>query len=215
MEQPRQGFHGIVIAATMFILTLGSLAMTLSETEDSLPKAPEEVLPTQTSAPAPTLPPQPSPTSAAVMPTSTPTQEAGICRPLENAGVYVVQLGDDWESIAGVFNITVQELLVINCQPIAVFLSPGTIIKVPGDDQGSPDQPAPLGDCNPPENWVRYTIKEEDTLYSLSVIYNLTVSELQQANCLGDSTQIVVGEEIFVPSMPAANPTSPSGTQTP
>lgn len=60
--------------------------------------------------------------------------------------------------------------------------------------------------CGPPEGWVQYTVQSGDNLYRISLKFNITVDELKQANCLGSSTVIVVGEKIYVPNTPTSTP---------
>lgn len=73
-------------------------------------------------------------------------------------------------------------------------------------------------DCGPPGDWVLYTVKSGDTLKSLAAAFGITVEELKYANCRGDSTVIIVGENLFVPNVPTITPTptkTPVPTSTP
>jgi len=53
--------------------------------------------------------------------------------------------------------------------------------------------------CMPPENWILYVVKPTDSLVRLALIFNITVEDLQKANCMFDRTLIKPGEEIFIP----------------
>ena len=66
--------------------------------------------------------------------------------------------------------------------------------------------------CGPPDDWVEYTVQAGDTLFGLSVVLDVSVAALQQANCLGDNTVINVGQVLFVPFLP---PTRLPATQAP
>jgi LysM repeat protein len=73
-------------------------------------------------------------------------------------------------------------------------------------------------ECGPPADWVLHTVKAEETLYSIATAYGITVDDLKYANCRGDSTTIIVGENLFVPNVPTITPTptkTPLPTSTP
>jgi hypothetical protein len=53
--------------------------------------------------------------------------------------------------------------------------------------------------CVPPENWILYTVKPTDSLVRLALIFNITVEDLQKANCMMDRTLLKPGEEIYIP----------------
>lgn len=64
-----------------------------------------------------------------------------------------------------------------------------------------------VSSCRPPAGWVSYSAKPTDSLLRLSLVYNVSVEELQQANCLGASNIIRPGQVVYVPSVPTATPT--------
>ncbi len=70
--------------------------------------------------------------------------------------------------------------------------------------------------CGPFDGWVLYTVRPNDTLFGLSLVLDVTVSDLQYANCLGDTTNIQTGQRIFVPFVPPLIPiVIPTQTQVP
>lgn len=74
--------------------------------------------------------------------------------------------------------------------------------------------PAP---CKPPLGWVAYTVKSGDTLFEISQRTNVTVSRLQNANCL-TGNNIRIGQQLFVPFIPTPTFTFtplPTSTWTP
>lgn len=77
-------------------------------------------------------------------------------------------------------------------------------------NQPPPRTPIP---CGPPSGWIRYTILKGDTLYSLAQYYQVTVKQLQQANCMGSSTSLYTDRQIYVPNKPTRTP-SPTPTST-
>ncbi len=69
--------------------------------------------------------------------------------------------------------------------------------------------------CIPPRNWVPYVVQRGDTLFELGRRHGLTTQEIQQANCLTE-TSIKAGQRIFVPALPTAAPSpTPTETETP
>jgi LysM repeat protein len=66
--------------------------------------------------------------------------------------------------------------------------------------------------CAPPRNWVTYVVQRGDTLFEIGRRYGLTTQEIQQANCLTE-TSLKAGQRLFVPALPTAPP-SPAPTET-
>jgi hypothetical protein len=62
--------------------------------------------------------------------------------------------------------------------------------------------------CPLPEGWMIYVVNPTDSLFRLSVIYSVSVSQLQQANCMGDETVILPGQILYVPFVPTKTPSS-------
>lgn len=55
---------------------------------------------------------------------------------------------------------------------------------------------------SPPPGWSAYTINSGDSLYEISTWFanpKITSAMLQTANCMGSSTNIIVGQRIYVP----------------
>lgn len=67
--------------------------------------------------------------------------------------------------------------------------------------------------CTPRVDWPVYTIASGDTLYSLAIRTDTTVAALQAANCLDDPHKIFEGQELRVPTAPAAP--APAATAAP
>jgi LysM repeat protein len=74
--------------------------------------------------------------------------------------------------------------------------------------------PVPLiANCDLPANWMTYIVNPTDSLFRLSVIFNIPIEVLQQVNCMGDNTVILPGQILYVPFVPTKTPTStPSPT---
>jgi LysM repeat protein len=63
--------------------------------------------------------------------------------------------------------------------------------------------------CNTaPYGWRTYSVQEGETLFGLALVTNVTVSELQKANCLGTSTDLKIGQMLRLPFIPYSPPVS-------
>lgn len=62
--------------------------------------------------------------------------------------------------------------------------------------------PILLGDCPIPAGWVPHVIQPTDSLFRLSVLYSVSLNDLQMANCLSTSAQLQPGDIIYVPAAP-------------
>lgn len=216
MKNLRQVFLGIIIALASIGLILG--AFSLSMTEGNIFT---KITPTDTLAPtnSPFLQPvtlpvdsaTPSPALTLTLAlTWTPTWTLTLpptptnCPPPAGWPPYVVQSGDTLAKLAVHFRISADRLQQANCL-LSTELLPGIVIYVPPLPLPSP---TPLR-CGRPANWVPYIVQIGDTLYRLSVAYGITVPQLQQANCMGNSTILHLGQTIYVPPW-APIPPSPT-----
>ena len=76
----------------------------------------------------------------------------------------------------------------------------------------STETPPTTETCGPPAGWIQYIVQSGDNLYRISLKFSTTIATLQNANCMGTSTVVVVGERIWVPNTPT---TTPQPSQTP
>ena len=74
----------------------------------------------------------------------------------------------------------------------------------------SPSETPTTEVCGPPPGWVTHTVRSGDTLFTISTATDTPVAQLQQANCLGDSTQIITGQKLHVPKLPEFPTTTPT-----
>lgn len=56
--------------------------------------------------------------------------------------------------------------------------------------------------CVHPAGWVVYIVRPGDTLSNLSRIFNISIAQLQLANCMGTSVALYVGQAIYTPWIP-------------
>jgi LysM repeat protein len=149
----------------------------------------------------------------------------------------ILQNEESSEAIALRYGISVQELAAGNCwdYPLNKLLA-GTSLNVPAGEvvisptpgawcrpQGEQacvpviiPSPSPTSTatntCQKRTEWVTYTVRSGDTLYSLSRVLGVSIYSLQQANCMGSSTALHAGQTLYVPFPP---PPPPLPTWTP
>lgn len=166
--------------------------------------------------------PRPKATQILKIITLTPTT-VFICPTPKGWQTYTVQPGDTISELAASRGITDSMIVDGNCL-FSSTLSPGTTLQLPRLVQSSATPTpsllpslTPLR-CGPPRTWVRYIVQPNDTLFKLSILFGVSVTDLQVANCLTD-TLIRVGEVLYVPNVPtrtlSPTPTTPSRTPLP
>jgi LysM repeat protein len=207
MSTRREIFTGLFAALISVIILGGSLLIATTETESTVAMVVSKT-PTLTSFPTrvilvtqrpgePTYTPSPTP-----LPTQTPAptrEKTESCPQPSGWTSIMVQPGDTLDSLARTYDATAGELAAANCL-VSNNLIPGSIFYVPG-----PPPPTPVP-CGPPPGWVYYVVQSGDTLYSISRAFGTTVYQLQKANCLIGSTNIRVGQKLYVPYVPTAVP---------
>jgi LysM repeat protein len=215
MKNLRKMFLGIGIALASISLVFGGFSLSLAE--GNITTVPASVTQTPTLTYSPTLQPfTPSAYSPTPSPTMTPTWTPSLpplptnCTPPMGWVPYVVQPGDTLDNIAALYRISGSELQKANCLQTTGLL-PGVIIYVPPASTQTPVRTftkTPWA-CGRPPGWVPYIVQPGDTLYHLSLIYGVSVAQLQQANCIANPNDLRVGQVLYVPYviMPTPWPT--------
>lgn len=213
MESLRQVGSGLLFGLVCLAIVLGGFALSMAEggmaviVAPSLtftPGAPATSVPaisptllletlTQALIPA-TDTPVPSPTL-----TFTPPPPPTNCLPPAGWVAVVVQMYDTLPGLAQTYRVSVGSLRQSNCL-VSDQLVPGSFIYVPPLPTVTPIR------CGAPAGWVNYIVQPGDTLFLLSQKFRVSVSAIQLANCLGDSTNIRGGQVIKVPNVPTSTP---------
>jgi LysM repeat protein len=162
--------------------------------------------------------------------TNRPTTQLS-CPPPAGWVLIRVNTADTLQSLSAIYHVPETDLIRANCL-LTGSLIPGSTLYVPESLTIALTDTATLvpvtrpprktvPSCGPPSGWVAYKVQTGDTLYRLSRLLNVSVAQLQQANCLGSSTIIRVGQSLWVPFMPPTStattgvlPTSASPTAT-
>ena len=106
-----------------------------------------------------------------------------------DSNIYIVQRGDTLYSIANKFDITVSELKKVN-NLSNNLLDIGQKLVIPQKDTTT----------EVPDNYVTYIVQKGDSLYKIANEYNVTVSDIINANQLA-STTLSVGQILLIPSI--------------
>lgn len=115
--------------------------------------------------------------------------------PVGNYTNYVVKSGDTLYSIAQKYGFTVQELMDYNNLDSAV-LSIGQVIKIPTVTSDLEQT-----------NYITYTVKSGDNLYSIGRQYGVSAQELMNYNNL-TSNVLSIGQTIKIPTSSSNNQNS-------
>jgi LysM repeat protein len=160
---------------------------------------------------APTQSAEPMATETLAMSVETDTPDAlsttATAPPTTRPATYVVQLGDTLFTIALRFGTTVEALKAVNgLQSDAIFAGQ-TLLMPPGADGGAPA--APSGATASPASLspVQYVVKAGDTLFTLALRFNTSVTAIKTANNLTGDT-IFVGQTLTIPQGGGLIPTS-------
>jgi LysM repeat protein len=205
MQSLRQLGYGFLLGALSIFIVLGAFSLAMAE-GDMVPSAiatqtPQAIFPTE----FPTLPLISSPVAGATSlpsltpsPTITAPPPPTSCPPPANWQAMVVQPYDSLASLAQAYQTTPDAIRQANCLLSDDLVSGSflyvpilpTITRVP---------------CGAPIGWVIYIVKPGDSLYRISLLYRVSVGQLQSANCMV-TTLITAGQRLYVPNVATSTP---------
>jgi LysM repeat protein len=149
--------------------------------------------PANTATSSPTLSATASPTGAASI---TPLPTSITCQHPPGWLPIVIQPYDTLASLSLLYRTSTNVLKAKNCL-LSDQLIVGSALYVP------PLPTSTLVPCGAPPGWGLYMVMPGDTLYHISLLYRVTVTQLMQANCLYTST-INAGQVLRVPNVPTS-----------
>jgi LysM repeat protein len=234
MKAMRELLIGMLTAIASIVIVMGGITLSLAQGQP-VALFPTPVIPGNTLTPVPTAQGVPNPTvlsgfnlsvtaTLSPVPSITTTEIVPTnCPPPRGWQQYVVPSGVNLDDLARSRGTTVARLMEANCL-VSQDLMPDIILYVPPKPTHEPthteqaqatDTPEPTRTtakvtpvtCGQPHGWGLYYVRSGDTLYHLGMIFNTTVTELQRANCLGNSTYIYAGQQLYVPIPPTPTPT--------
>lgn len=143
------------------------------------------IMPNEVPMLAPTATPTPTPE-----PTVTPTPVA----PEEVFLTHVVDPGETLLSIAGIYDVTVEEIRrVNNLSGDFLNVDQELIIPVLRTPSAADNEPAPIS------SEFTYTVKQGDTIVSIATLFGATVEDILQANALEANDIIRPGDLLVIP----------------
>jgi LysM repeat protein len=206
----RQLGGGFLLGVLSIGLVLGGFALAMAE---------GGLIPPLASRPSPTLIPQSAyptlellpPLDGATQtealpetPTATPTNTLPppptACPPPFGWVAIRIQPFDSLDSLSRAYRVDVARLKEANCL-LSDELVSGSILYVP------PLASNTQVSCGAPAGWVVYIVQPGDTLFRIGLLYRVSVSQLQQANCLGASSAIYSGQRLRVPNVATSTAT--------
>jgi len=206
MQALRQLGGGLILGLLSVIIVVGGISLALAE--GYVPQPPPtstatvSVFPSalgsvEGSATGTLIPTSfiPSPTETVTASPIPPTN----CPPPTGWVLVLIYPGDTLDILALRYHTTPGALMAANCL-VSPNLLPGYGIYVPPVPTITPIP------CGAPFGWIQYVVQPGDNLYQISQRYGVTVSQLQQANCLGYSTTIYTGQRLWVPNVPTSTP---------
>ncbi len=104
---------------------------------------------------------------------------------VETTALYVVKRGDNLYTIAKKYNTTIPELMKINNLK-TTRLSIGQQLRVP------------VNSTSGNQDYIVYTVKKGDNLYSIASSYNIPVLEIKEVNSLA-SNLLSIGQQLKIP----------------
>ena len=110
---------------------------------------------------------------------------------IKGENIYIVKSGDTLYSIASRFNTTVARLKEVNNLG-SNSLTIGQELIIPESEE---EEETPPTDSN----YLRYTVKQGDSLYSIARNYNTTVNALKELNNLTSNT-LAIGQVLNIPT---------------
>ncbi len=216
MQSLRQLGAGFVMIFAFLLLVLGAFSISLME-GGLTPPAPVTVTPSPALAAGelPTLPALPILQSPTSQPTASPSPTlppppTNCPPPIGWQGV-IVQPFDTLESLAASYQVSAADIIQQNCL-LSTNLMPGSILYLPVTATSTTAfflPSATIRACGPPPTWTAtYIVQQGDTLFKISVLYRVTVTQLQQANCLVNINQITPGQVLRVPNVATSTPSA-------
>jgi LysM repeat protein len=136
--------------------------------------------------------------------------------------VYVVQPGDTLFRISVTFNVPIADIVAANNIINPRVISIGQELIIPGVDGpvGAEPTPAPTTGprpivATPVEGGVMHLVQPGDTLFRISVTYDVAMADIIVANNIVNPSIIVAGRELFVPGATVPGGAMPTPTITP
>jgi LysM repeat protein len=136
--------------------------------------------------------------------------------------IHVVQPGDTLFRISVTYNVAIADIVAANNIINPRVISIGQELIIPGVDgpvgQATPvptAQPTKPVMATPVEGGVMHLVQTGDTLFRISVTYDVAMADIIDANNIVNPSIIVAGRELFIPGATVPGGAAPTPTITP
>ena len=113
--------------------------------------------------------------------------------------IYTVQPGDTLSGIARLYGSAVQAIINVNNIINPNLIYPGAVLLIPVEEEDDPE--------GPPGSLI-YSVQPGDTLYTISLLFGVSVQSIMALNNIPNPSQIYPGLKIVLP-VNAVNPFQP------
>jgi murein DD-endopeptidase MepM/ murein hydrolase activator NlpD len=127
------------------------------------------------------------------------------------AQTHVVQPGETLRSIAQLYNLSMDELVLLNnvVNPDSIYV--GQVLNLSSVVVETPTVPVPTvpvveQSVSTVASVLIHTVQPGETLFRIATSYGLTVNDLATANSIIDPTLIYTGQQIIVPGIEVSQP---------
>jgi len=156
-------------------------------------------LPTDSPSPGPADTPTPSTPSTAAPTTSPSASPAASPGPV----THVVQPGETLTSIALLYGVTIDAIIITNGIANPDLIMAGTVLVIPVDASGSPLPVAtPTPGPTASDGSTTYVVQPGDTLSDIAIQFGVTVQAIQTANGIENPDELFVGQVLIIPPPP-------------
>lgn len=198
----------VLIITVLFLVALGAGAVWLFAR--STPQIVVDFTATVTASATSTITITPTATS-----TGTPVPTATPLPPKE----YVVKANDSCSNIAGLFNVSINSIILLNNLPANCgILSVGQKLLIPQPTPTSQPQPTATGNTTKSTDVsceiFKYIVKDNDTLGGISNNFNVPAEAIKEYNGLS-SDIVFAGRELKIPLCKRRPTPGPTPTATP
>lgn len=116
---------------------------------------------------------------------------------------YTVKTGDTLYAISRRYNVSINQLALVNNIKNVNLIRVGQVLVIPGISSGG-------GTTPPPTTSSKYTVKSGDTLYAIAKKYGLSVQQIVAANNIKNANLILPGQVLTLPGKSDSNVPSPT-----
>ena len=202
--------QGIILGAVAIVILGISVYLGWQLAQGEGAPAPPTWTPTSTLTPTATDIPRTATPTATLTPTSPPTATPTPIPP----ETYVVQSGDLLSTIAQGYDITVDELKAYNNLDSDMIVEGQTLLIPPPTPTPGPTPTTNPGEpTQTPSPYILYTVRSGDTLSTIAEEYNISVSDLREANDIPANSESIQADQVLTIPQYTPTPTPTPGVE--